>query len=559
MKNVKLLITDLDDTIWDWLSMWYNSFNPYFNRIQKECGISKNDLLRDFKDLHRKYHTTEVSYAFKELKSIKKDFYNIIENDQGENPGIMHQYYQNKKDSIKLYPQVLKTLRKIKSEGTRIIGFTESNIFYTKYRIKTLQIDGLFDIIYSPEDHVLPESIDRYYDYKHWDLKHTKIRTLPNKFQKPDSKILLNILQDNNATVYDAIYIGDKLDRDIYMANKINLTSIYAKYGNVIDSEAYELLKLVTHWSRKDVKREIASKKDIKRISIEPDYIIYKFEELLNIFKFTNYTDIYQNSFTYDDSDKKNIIDIWKGVVEVQKHFNDIEIRIRNFAITIFTFIIGGIALCIKENFFLHKFGLLIPIATLVAFIGILVIAAIYFMDRHWYHRLLQAAVSKGMKIEKSFSNIYPEIALTSEIKTHSPYSIFLSKIFSKQLHSDQKLRIFYLMLIFPFILSFVITIFYSNDLLLNNELNYIKKNTERLYLNTINSLPHEPGLIIIIEKNGKLYCVKETDDLQKCASSFKTGDSIMIKSKNVYYSKTRIARKELEELIREQGVNLNR
>ena len=31
---IKCVVTDLDDTIWDWLNMWHGSFSPYFEEIK---------------------------------------------------------------------------------------------------------------------------------------------------------------------------------------------------------------------------------------------------------------------------------------------------------------------------------------------------------------------------------------------------------------------------------------------------------------------------------------------------------------------------------------------
>lgn len=37
---------------------------------------------------------------------------------------------------------------------------------------------------------------------------------------------------------------------------------------------------------------------------------------------------------TVSEQEAKNAIEIWKKVVDVQQHFNDLEMRIRNFALT---------------------------------------------------------------------------------------------------------------------------------------------------------------------------------------------------------------------------------
>lgn len=332
MKNIRLLITDLDDTIWDWLSMWYNSFSPYFESIKDVTKVNEKELIESFKKIHQKYHSSEFSFAFRELDCLTNDDKKDIEQKiYQNNRSIIHNYYHNKKHNLKFYSNVLSTLIKIKKQGALIVGFTESNSFFTKYRIKTLDIDGLFDSIYSPKDIGIPRTTKLFYEKGKWDLKHTEINILPEKTKKPNPKILLKIVEDYGVRLDEIIYIGDKLEKDIYMAKTANITSVHALYGNKVDSKQYSLLRKVTHWTKEDVEREIQFNKDINKKEIQPDYIINDFEELLTHFNFINYKQ-------YSEEDKKNLLTIWANIVSVQKHFNDIEIRIRNCAITLYTF-----------------------------------------------------------------------------------------------------------------------------------------------------------------------------------------------------------------------------
>jgi len=554
MKQVSVLITDLDDTIWDWLSMWYKSFNPYFESIKTECGIDEKTLKKDFKKLHCKYHTSEVSYAYKELKSIDEKFY---PNFEGENK-ILHHYNSNKKHNLELYDKVRETLTEIRSKGTKIIGFTESNIFYTKYRIKTLGLDGLFDIIYTTEDHEIPETVEKVYPKEQWEVKDTVFKVLPSGFKKPNAAILMKILIENNSKVNNAIYIGDKLDRDIYMASQINMVSVHASYGYITDNKEYELLRDVTHWSKKEVKREKQFKKGIKDKTIIPTYTITNFSQLLDIFAFTEFKTIYEKDFVISEEDKANKIEIWKSTVEVQKHFNDLQIRIRNYGITLFTFIFAGIGYCLKDNIFLHLFGISFSLASLIALIGVLVIVAIRFMDLHMYHRLLEASVAKGIEIEKSLSFVYPEISLSSHIKSKSPFKF----MFGINVHSSTKLRFFYFLLLIPLILTFILTIFLNSSLMFKKEYDYVRDNSKRITsLNTTN-LPNTSGLLIVTNNDGSLFTVKEVDNIPNgiinLAEIYKKRKIDILKNKRVYFSEPRIGRKELEEYINEKGIKLN-
>lgn len=550
MKEVKVIITDLDDTIWDWMAMWYESFNPYFERISAELSIDKNELIKDFKKLHQKYHTSEVSYAYKELKSIKNNSYNKFEEDSNESTiSILHQYYRNKKLNLKLYDGVRETLETIKSKGVKIIGFTESNIFYTKYRIKTLNLDGIFDIIYTPEDHEIPVSVNKFYSDNHWETHLTKFEVLPNGFAKPNPDILNEILQNNNIRVNDAIYVGDKLDRDVYMAAQIGMTSIHAVYGNIISDHRYDLLKKVTHWTPEQVQREINFKNNISGVRIEPNYSISKFSELLTLF---NYIPFSEKSI----DDKKIIIEIWKSTIEVQKHFNDIEIKIRNFAITIITFIYAGIGFCFKDNQFFNISGVDFSLATVFMVVGAMLIFAIYLMDQHWYHRLLYAAVDKGREIEKSISIELPQVKLTNEIKDKSPFKLLgLFKIDSKG-----KIRLFYILLLTPLLLGFGASLKFSKISKIKNELEYVEKNSKRV-ISINENVPQTAGLIIVINSDKKLFAVKEVDNLSNglfdISNYYWIKKIDIFKNKKVYYCETQIGRIELEEFINNNGISL--
>src|SRR5690606_17667652 len=143
MEDVNFVITDLDDTIWDWVEMWYSSFSPYLERIAVETGIEIDLLKSDFKKLHQKYGTTEISFAYKELESINPDFHPLFENSSEFSKSILHEYNSNKKNNLKMYEGVLDTLKFIKGKGAKIVAFTESNVFFTKYRIKHLMLDGI--------------------------------------------------------------------------------------------------------------------------------------------------------------------------------------------------------------------------------------------------------------------------------------------------------------------------------------------------------------------------------------------------------------------------------
>ena len=158
------------------------------------------------------------------------------------------------------------------------------------------------------------------------------------------------------------------------------------------------------------------------------------------------------------DEDKRLAItvDIWKYVVSVQMHFNDMEMRIRNLYFTILAASFGLLGVVQgKEIELTSRIHISIMLFVILALIPISML--FYFMDRHWYHRLLQGAVAQAIEIETKFADKLPEIQLGSQISKASPVE-FKSRIWKlifffirdkrfrkhSRLHSDQKIEVLY-------------------------------------------------------------------------------------------------------------------
>lgn len=55
----KLLITDLDDTLYDWLGYFIPSFYGMVDEIASITKINKDVLLKEFKSIHQSYGSVE--------------------------------------------------------------------------------------------------------------------------------------------------------------------------------------------------------------------------------------------------------------------------------------------------------------------------------------------------------------------------------------------------------------------------------------------------------------------------------------------------------------------
>jgi hypothetical protein len=162
-------------------------------------------------------------------------------------------------------------------------------------------------------------------------------------------------------------------------------------------------------------------------------------------------------------------VDVWKYIVSVQMHFNDMEMKVRNLYFTILAASMGLIGVVQGKKIAFQYIDVTISLSIVVVFAMIPISMLFYFMDRHWYHRLLQGAVAQCIAIEERYKDQLPEIQLGTAISKASPvkfggiwrYVLFFIRDErfrqDSRLHSDQKIEVLYKSVIFGAILIILV------------------------------------------------------------------------------------------------------
>ncbi len=114
----------------------------------------------------------------------------------------------------------------------------------------------------------------------------------------------------------------------------------------------------------------------------------------------------------------------WAKVVDVQQHFNDIEMRIRALLLTLIGVLLG-IATGFAEHGAIQQIQVLpnvITSYTMTAALAVCFVLTLLFcyMDAFWYHVYLRGAVANGELLENIISKSVPGIRLTQAISRMS-------------------------------------------------------------------------------------------------------------------------------------------
>ena len=275
-----MLITDLDNTLYDWVSFFSRSFSALVQELSLLLHVDEERLLDEFKAIHQKYGNTEQPFAMLELPSVQNRFGNMDRGDlikELERPA--YAFNKTRKKHLKLYDSVNSTLTDLTQDGVRIVGYTEAIMENAFYRLYKLGIVNKFTRIYTLEGNYLG----------HPDPERTAflsppkelIRIVPRIERKPNPELLLDICRSEGIEPDHTWYIGDSLVRDISMARSAGIKSIWAKYGTEYDPSLWSILVRVTHWTKEDVSREAELKKRFDKIS--PDYTINMFGQVIDI------------------------------------------------------------------------------------------------------------------------------------------------------------------------------------------------------------------------------------------------------------------------------------
>jgi phosphoglycolate phosphatase-like HAD superfamily hydrolase len=96
------LITDLDNTLFDWVDLWYHCFSAMLARMVEISGIPEEQLKAEARTVHQKHGTSELLPSLKERfagQKLMKVFAPAIE-----------RYRIERRTHLKLYPGVAETL-----------------------------------------------------------------------------------------------------------------------------------------------------------------------------------------------------------------------------------------------------------------------------------------------------------------------------------------------------------------------------------------------------------------------------------------------------------------
>jgi FMN phosphatase YigB (HAD superfamily) len=284
-SRIKLVVTDLDNTVYDWVSFFIPSFRVMLAEVSRISGVQSEALIDSFRRVNQRYGTTEYAFAVEELDVLEPQDRGLsMAQRAAKYRSALNAFAGESRRRLRPYPGVVKTIRTLREHGIPVVAHSDSMILYTGARLRQLGLDTLFSALAAPESHGLPEhaSVDDERSGLGESLSpRTDIITLPSGVRKPQRDALLPVLRKFGVDPSETVYVGDSLSRDVLLARRCGVLEVWAEYGQLYDRNMYQDLLRITYWTERDIAEEKRHQQELGLVG--PTHTIRAYDELLSV------------------------------------------------------------------------------------------------------------------------------------------------------------------------------------------------------------------------------------------------------------------------------------
>jgi FMN phosphatase YigB (HAD superfamily) len=304
VHRYKLIVLDIDNTVFDWVRYYVTSFNALLDTIAGIVGSSHDTLAAEAQAVFTAHKSIEYPFLAQELKSVNDYYAGDLDRLLSEAVSAGRLAFMNaSKDVLVPYDDVLMTLQMIRAQspGVPIVALTDAPRYVAMWKLNKLGLLHCFDAVYGLEDPRVPTcdinrrvKVDPEILLKH--LKQNdfgfsgKIRILPDDYEKPGIRGLKTVLMDfeldeTNELRKHVLWVGDNLRKDVGLGNRLGVCTAWAQYGTLIDPK---LLSSLAKFSPiQNVQKNVYLKTDDPDAP-KPTMVLNRFSDLLTVLNLSN-------------------------------------------------------------------------------------------------------------------------------------------------------------------------------------------------------------------------------------------------------------------------------
>lgn len=266
--KIRLLVLDLDNTLWDWLEMAVPAIYAQAQATSYACGVSLEYILNDMRNFHILMRNSDTVGRHFYLDTTVK-IWPEWEVRCMALKGAWEAYVETEQSNTVLYPNVRNTLELIHLSGCKIVGYTDSYYKDAKARMEVAGILRYFDALVARDDG------------SYIDFTAPRGKLISEKNLKPNPMLLHKIVLENDTPLRNSLMVGNSSRKDIGPALNIGIWTAQAQYGNILNPATLRKYLKIGH-----VTKEMFDKESQLNTQFWPDLVMNRFDNLLEFFSF---------------------------------------------------------------------------------------------------------------------------------------------------------------------------------------------------------------------------------------------------------------------------------
>ena len=151
----QVLITDLDNTLYNWMDYFAPSFRGMIHALSREMKVEESILYEQFRKVFSKSGSVEYAYSIQELDICRdlsdSEIQKYIELGRGA-------FRRVRQKNLVPYEGVEETLKWGSENGIKIIGISNAPLWHVTRRLTNLNIDKYFFGLGAWEGNYMPEN-----------------------------------------------------------------------------------------------------------------------------------------------------------------------------------------------------------------------------------------------------------------------------------------------------------------------------------------------------------------------------------------------------------------
>jgi FMN phosphatase YigB (HAD superfamily) len=253
MHEHKLVVTDIDNTLYDWVNLWAGAFGSMIRTLAQKTERSADHWIRAAQAVHLRRSATECPSLLCDIAGAAT--WPLALDPAKVMPAAAAAYRDYWDHHLTTYPGVREALTQLAEQGHVVVAYTEGDVSIAATRLARLGLAGVIRRVFGRAP--LPTSAE-----PSWctvgTLRNCPIAVdfIPREDSKPNPTGLRTIISLSDASPLNTVYVGDNLWKDVVMAQRLGVTAVWARYGTTRDPEHVALLGRVAHWSARDLGAE---------------------------------------------------------------------------------------------------------------------------------------------------------------------------------------------------------------------------------------------------------------------------------------------------------------